>query len=211
VSESVLFDYWRSSSSFRVRIALNLLRLPYTTVSVNLLAREQRTPENLSRNPQGLVPTLRIHGRDLTQSLAIIEYLHEITPGSTLLPEDPLPRSQVRAVAYAIAMEIHPICNLSVVAHVQAITGGDDRVRTAWMRKFIRDGLVAVEGMLNRLPSNAFCYGPTPTIADICLVPQMYNADRWGVETADLPRVQSTRAVCEALPAFRSAFPQEPS
>ena len=91
MSESVLFDYWRSSSSFRVRIALNLLRLPHTTVSVNLLAGEQRTPEDLARNPQGLVPTLRIDGHDLTQSLAIVEYLHEITPGSTLLPEDPFP------------------------------------------------------------------------------------------------------------------------
>ncbi|MBZ9772369.1 maleylacetoacetate isomerase [Mesorhizobium sp. CO1-1-8] len=211
MSDMVLFDYWRSSSSYRVRIALNLLGLSHTTVPVNLLKGEQWAPPNLARNPQGLVPTLRIDGHDFTQSLAIIEYLHEITPGSTLLPNDPSSRSQVRALAYAVAMEIHPICNLSVAAHVQTITGGGEVVRSAWMCKFIRDGLVAVEAMLKRLPVSPFCLGPAPTIADICLIPQIYNADRWGAETSDLTRIRSITAACQELPAFKAAYPHDAS
>lgn len=206
MSDAVLHDYWRSSASYRVRIALHLLRIPFRSVPVDLLNGQQRSAEHLAVNPQGAVPVLTIGGQTLTQSLAIIEYLHEITPDSRLLPGDPLGRAHVRQLAGGIAADIHPICNLHVVAHLLASTGGGDERRREWMAHFITRGLDAFERMLGTA-AGRFCHGETPTMADCCLVPQLYNARRWGCDAASWPRILRIEAECAGLDAFRAAHP----
>ena len=206
--ETVLFDYWRSSASYRVRIALESLGLAYRREAVDLLGGAQRSAEHRARNPQGLVPALLIDGHMLTQSLAIIEYLSETRPQARFLPADPLGRQRVRTLSYAVAMEIHPICNSGVAAHVMAITGGGEEVRVDWMRKFIGEGLAAVETLLDNPATGAFCHGDTPTVADFCLVPQLYNAERWGADLSRLERVRRIAETCRALPAFQAAHPE---
>jgi len=206
----VLYDYWRSSASYRVRIALNLLGIEHETVSVDLLAREHKSPEHLARNPQGLVPALAIDGLMLTQSLAIIEYLNETRNGASFLPAAPQSRARVRALAYAVAMDIHPVCNSGVAAHVMEITGGGDAARSAWMKKFIGEGLAALEIMLDNPATGRFCHGDSPTMADFCLVPQVYNARRWEADIASLKRVNAIAAACAELPAFQAASPKAP-
>ncbi|MBD9375140.1 maleylacetoacetate isomerase [Rhizobium sp. ARZ01] len=207
MSEIILYDYWRSSASYRVRIALNSLGLKYQTVPVNLLERAHKTAEHLSRNPQGLVPALKIDGLMMTQSLSIIEYLAETRDASGFLPLDPVGCQRVRAFSYAIAMDIHPVCNLGVVGHVMELTGGGEAVRTGWMRKFIGEGLSAVERMLDDPRTGSFCHGDVPTMADICLVPQVYNAERWGADISGFSRICRITAACAELPAFKAAHP----
>ncbi len=200
-----LFDYWRSSAAYRVRIALNLRGIAFDSVPVNLLTAEHRAPPHLARNPQGLVPALAIDGLMLTQSLAILDYLEE-TRGPLLLPPDPPGRARARAIAQAIAMEIHPVCNLSVARHAVQASGGGITME-AWMHRFIGPGLAAVEAMLDHPATGAFCHGDAPTVADVCLVPQVYNARRWGVPLDPLPRIAAIAARAEALPAFAAAHP----
>lgn len=201
MSETVLFDYWRSSASYRLRIALSLLDLPYHSVQVDLIAGEQQSDANLARNPQGLVPVLDIDGQMLTQSLAILEYLEETrSPG--WLPPDALGRAQVRAIAHAIAIDIHPICNLRVARH--AVSLGADM--QGWMQHFIALGLEGVEGLLTRQPGR-YSWGSEITLADICLVPQVYNARRWNVDLTPFARIRAVTEALEALPAFRAAHP----
>jgi maleylacetoacetate isomerase len=202
---TVLYDYWRSSASYRLRIALALLEERFDSVTVNLLNGEQRAAENLGRNPQGLVPTLEIDGEVLTQSLAILEYLDE-TRDAGLLPKQPVERARVRALAYAIAMEIHPVCNLHVARHAVEASGGSISTE-AWMKHFISHGLRAVEAMLEKRPAGAYCHGDRVTIADICLVPQIYNARRWGVDIEGMPNISAVVAALDSLPAFASAHP----
>lgn len=201
-----LYDYWRSSASYRVRIALNLLGLSYGSVPVNLVEGAQRSAENLARNPQGLVPTLEIDGLTLTQSLAIIEYLNDSHGG--LLPADAAGRARVRALSYAVAMEIAPICNLSVRTHVAALTGGaftaDD-----WQRHYIGAGLAAVERMLDTPQTGAFCHGDKVTMADICLMPQLYNAGRVGLDVASWPTIARIRTRLDSIPAVQAAHPDK--
>ena len=206
--EIVLYDYWRSSASFRVRIALNSLGLSYRRVSIDLLGGVQRSPEHRARNPQGLVPALAIDGHMLTQSLAIIEYLAETRPEARFLPADPLGRQRVRTLSYAIAMEIHAVCNTGIVSHVLDITGGGEAVRADWMKKFIGEGLTAVETLLDNPATGTFCHGDTPTMADFCLVPQVYNAERWGADLSRLDRVRRIAETCRALPPFQAAHPE---
>ncbi len=201
-----LYDYWRSSASYRVRIALNLLGLPYRSVPVNLLDRAHKAPENLARNPQGLVPTLEIDGLVLVQSLAILEYLNDTRGG--LLPADPAGRARVRAIADAIAMEIAPVCNLSVRTRVAELSGGavtaDD-----WQRSIISNGFDAVERMLLAPQSGRFCHGDSVTLADLCLVPQVYNARRVGLDVASWPTIARIVANLEEIPAVSAALPEK--
>lgn len=201
----LLFDYWRSSASYRVRIALNLLGLPYEARQVNLLTGAHRAPDYLAINPQGLVPSLRIDGQVLTQSLAIMEYLHARAPGSTLLPGDPLGQFRARQLSYAIAMEIHPICNLAVANHAASLAGGGEEVKRAWMQHFIGRGLTSVEALLPA--GSRFSLGDAPGMADCCLVPQVYNAERWGVDLERMPRIRAIASHCAELEAFRRAHP----
>jgi maleylacetoacetate isomerase len=205
MSEVILHDYWRSSASYRVRIALNHLGIAYRIVPVDILAAGHKTDEYLALNPQGLVPTLEIDGCVMTQSLAIIEYLAETRPEAGILPVDPANRQHMRAISYAIAMDIHPICNTHVVAHVVELMD-ESSVRGAWMRKFIGPGLANVERMLAGR-SSRFCCGDRPTMADFCLVPQLYNARRWGVDISAFSRMLSIDAECASLPAFIAAHP----
>jgi maleylacetoacetate isomerase len=204
MSDPVLHDYWRSSAAYRVRIGLNLLGLRYGSQAVDLLSGDQRGAGNLSRNPQGLVPTLEIDGLILTQSLAILEYLDE-TRGAGWLPPAPADRARVRAIAYAVAMDIHPICNLHVVRHAVALGGTttDD-----WMRHFISRGFEGLERMLSQGRTGRYSAGNAVTLADICLVPQVYNARRWGVDLAPFPHIVSVEAALARLPAFAAAAPE---
>ena len=205
--DTVLFDYWRSSASYRVRIALNMLAIPYSSVSVDLLSGKHKQPEHLARNPQGLVPVLQVDGHMLTQSLAIVEYLSETRPDATFLPSDPLGRHRVRALSYAIAMDIHPTCNLGVVAYVMQQSSDPDAARATWMRKFIGEGLAAFERLLDSPATGEFCHGDQPTMADLCLVPQLYNAHRWNVDLSACRRLTAIAERCETLPAFAAAHP----
>ena len=207
MDETILFDYWRSSASYRVRIALNLLEIPYRSVPVDLLQGAHRQPEHLARNPQGLVPALSIDGQFLTQSLAIIEYLAETRENSGLLPSASLERQRVRALSHAIAMDIHPVCNLGVVSHVMRQSADPEAARLDWMRKFIGGGLDAFERMLDSAETGKFCHGDRPSMADLCLVPQIYNALRWKVDLSACPRAASIAETCLALPAFAQAHP----
>jgi len=203
----VLHDYWRSSASYRVRIALALKGIAYRRVAVDLVAGEQRGAANLRVNPQGLVPALEIDGRVLTQSLAIIEYLEETRPEPALLPEDAAARAHVRALALAVACEIHPVSNLRVLDRVEALAGSE--ARAAWNRENIARGLEAVERLLDH-PGFAgrFCHGDRPGMADCVLIPQIYNARRWGVNIDAFARIQRVEQACKTLIAFRTAFPE---
>ena len=197
-----LYDYWRSSASYRVRIALGLAGLDWKSIPVDLTTAEHRTEDHVARNPQGLVPVLDLDGHRFTQSLAIIEYLNE-TRGLGLLPADPVARAMVRALAHAIAMEIHPVCNVSVARFASEQSNGGITMES-WMARFIPPGLGAVEAMVE---DGDYCLGGLISLADICLVPQMYNARRWGIDLEPMPRLRRISAHLEALPAFAAAHP----
>ncbi|MCB1341100.1 MAG: maleylacetoacetate isomerase [Pseudooceanicola sp.] len=206
MTETVLYDYWRSSAAYRMRIALNLAGIEYTSVPVDLTKGEHRAPEHLARNPQGLVPVLDIDGQRFTQSLAMLEYLDE-TRGMNLLPGEAVARAKTRALAYAIAVDLHPVCNLSVATQARDMAGGGMDKMETWMQRFIRPGLQAFEALLAGFDQSPYCCGDAPGLADICLMPQMYNAARWKVETADLPRLTAVATACAAHPAFAAAHP----
>lgn len=208
MSEVVLYDYWRSSASYRLRIALNLAGIAYRPVMVDLVAGAHRAPDHLARNPQGLVPVLDIDGLRLTQSLAILDYLDE-TRQMNLLPQDPARRAAARALALSIAVDVHPVCNLSVARHATQLSGGAGDMPGEWMRHFIRPGLLAFETLLGGFEQTPFCTGDTPGLADICLMPQLYNARRWEVDLSDLPRLLAVEAVCSDHPAFAAAHPDQ--
>lgn len=203
----ILYDYWRSSASYRVRIALNLLVRPYEAVPVDLLAGAHREADYLTLNPQGILPSLLIDSHLLTQSLAIIEYLHATTDGSSLLPDDALGQFRVRQLSYAVAMEIHPVCNLSVAAHAANLTKDANAAKADWMTHFIANGLANLEVLLAQDARATFSYGETPTLADCCLIPQLYNADRWGVDYSAHRRITQIAEATRGMSAFADAHP----
>ncbi|WP_170392281.1 maleylacetoacetate isomerase [Ruegeria arenilitoris] len=206
MSDVVLYDYWRSSASYRVRIALNLAGIAYRAQTVDLVKGEQTAPAHLARNPQGFVPVLEIDGVQLTQSLAILDYLDR-TRGLNLLPDEPLARARAQALAHAIAVDLHPVCNLKVARHATQLSGGKGNMPGHWMRHFIRPGLLAFEAMLDGFEQAPYCTGSAPGLADLCLIPQVYNARRWQVDLSDMPRILAVEAACADLPAFAAAHP----
>ena len=204
MTAATLWDYPKSSASYRVRIALNLAGIYYNIEPVDLPSKAHRSPEHLARNPQGLVPVLDIDGQRFTQSLAILDYL-DTTHNLGLLPRDPIQRAKALALSHAIAVDLHPICNLSVVAHA---TGEQDAARTDWMHHFISPGLAAFEDLLAGFDQSPFAIGDAPSLADICLIPQLYNANRWGVDYDGCARIKAIEAACASHPAFVAAAPE---
>lgn len=203
-----LYTYYRSSAAYRVRIALNLKGLAWEAVPVHLARGEQRQDAYRSVNPAGLVPALEVDGQLLTQSLAIIEYLDEVHPEPSLLPGDALARARIRALAQAVACDIHPINNLRVLQYLAGELGASEAQKTAWYRHWVELGLESVERLLAAAPlSGRYCVGDTPTLADVCLVPQVYNARRFECRTEHVPTVMRIVAQCETLDAFRLAAP----
>jgi maleylpyruvate isomerase len=203
-----LHGYFRSSASYRVRIALNLKGLSAEQLSHHLRKGEQRDPKFLAINPQGLVPALQDEaGAALTQSLAIIEWLEEIQPRPALLPQDPLRRARVRAFALAIACDIHPVQNLKVLARLRELGLPEEQV-TGWAAWANREGLAACEALIAAEPG-PFCFGTMLTIADLCLVPQLFNARRFGVDVAAYPRLLQAEAAALEIKAFADAAPDK--
>ncbi len=202
----ILHGYFRSAASWRVRIALGLKGLAATHLSHHLRRGEQRAPSYLAINPQGLVPALQLaDGTVLTQSLAIVEWLDETVPQPPLLPSDPLARAHVRAVALVLAADTHPLQNLGVLARLRAM-GHEEAGVQAWAADANAAGLAACEALLASVPG-PFCFGDTPGLADLCLVPQLGNARRFGVDVAGYPCLMAREAACNALPAFADAAP----
>jgi maleylpyruvate isomerase len=205
-----LHGYFRSSAAYRVRIALNLKGLSAEHLSYHLRKGEHRASEYLALNPQGLVPTVQGDGGIvLTQSLAIIEWLDETHPQPPLLPKDPLRRAQARAFAQAIACDIHPIQNLKVLARLRELGLAEEKV-TEWAAWINREGLSACEKIVAG-EAGPFCFGDAPTIADLCLVPQLANARRFGVDVAAFPRLLKAEAAAKELKAFTDAAPERQS
>lgn len=206
-----LWTYWRSSAAYRVRIALALKGLVPEQVPVHLVrdGGEQHADAYRAVHPQGLVPALEDEGRVLVQSLAILEYLEERHPEPPLLPRDPGARARVRGLAQLVACEIHPLNNLRVHAYLRDVLGQDEDARQAWYRHWVGLGLDALERLLAGSPETGrFCHGDAPTFADCCLVPQLYNARRFGCDLGGAPTVTRIEAACLALPAFDRARPE---
>ncbi|MGH8714323.1 MAG: maleylacetoacetate isomerase [Casimicrobiaceae bacterium] len=203
-----LYGYFRSSAAYRVRIALNLKRLDYDYVPVHLVMGEQRTDAYRVLNRQGLVPTLSDGDAVVTQSLAIIEYLDEVHPDPPLLPSPPAARARVRAIALAIACDIHPLDNLRVLRYLTRTLGVGEEAKDAWYRHWIELGLAAIEARLAADAATAmFCHGDAPTLADVCLVPQLANARRADMALEPYPTLMRIDANCRALDAFAAAAP----
>ena len=205
-----LYTYFRSSAAYRVRIALALKGLAYESVPVHLLrdGGEQHQSAYRALNPAGLVPALQDNGATITQSVAILEYLEELHPEPALLPPSALDRARVRALAQAVACDIHPLNNLRVLNYLTGQLQVSDAQRTAWMHHWMALGLEAIEQQLAHSPQTGqFCHGDTPTLADCCLVPQIFNGKRFGVNLDGLPLTMAAFDACMALPAFAQAQP----
>ena len=206
MSEIILFDYWRSSASYRVRIVLNLKNVPYTRVPISLLDNAQRAPDYVARNPQGFVPMLSIHGHDLTQSLAIIDYLDAQYPDPAMVSSNPADRAKTLAQALIIAADIHPIDNLRVLRYLKEQMGQSQEAVDQYYRHWIIEGFTALEAMA---PEDGVFGGDLPNLADVCLVPQMANARRVDTPLHAFPKLLRMDAALTALPAFAAAHPDQ--
>jgi maleylacetoacetate isomerase len=203
-----LYNYFRSSASFRVRIALELKGLPYDYVPVHLVKGEHKQAAYTAVSPTALVPTLETDSGDrIGQSMAIIEYLDETHPEPALLPRDPLARARVRALAQLVACEIHPLNNLRVLKYLVNELKTDEETKNTWYRHWVRTGLEAFERELSQLPPSKYCFGDSPTLADCCLVPQIFNGRRVNTPYDGLPRTMAAFEACMAHPAFQKAQP----
>jgi maleylacetoacetate isomerase len=206
MSKPVLFDYFRSSASYRVRIALNLKGIAYEAVPVNLVEGAQKADAYRARNPQGLVPMLEMDGLRLTQSLAIVDYLEAKQPEPRLIPAEPAERAHVLALALAIACDIHPVNNLRVLKYLAGPLGQPQQARDSWYRHWVMEGLAALEAMAE--PSaGRFLFGDLPTMADICLVPQLFNARRFEVPLDAYPTLVRADSEANRVEAFAAAHP----
>ena len=207
-----LHGYFRSSAAFRVRIALNLKGLKPEQTFIHLRKNEQNAPGFLKLNPQGLVPALEDGPHVLTQSLAIMEYLDETHPSPPFLPKTPAERARVRALALVVACEIHPLNNLRVLTYLKNVLKLSNDQHDDWYRHWIKQGFVALEAMLKAPGTGKFCHGDTPTLADICLVPQVFNAKRFNTEEELRPAYPTIFRVFDACmkhPAFEAARPEK--
>jgi maleylacetoacetate isomerase len=205
-----LYTYFRSSAAYRVRCALNLKGMPWEAVPVHLVrdGGEQNQPAYRARSPLGTVPALETGAGVITQSLAIIEYLDETQPQPPLLPASAEGRARVRAIAQTIACDIHPVNNLRVLQYLGRYFGASQDQKDAWYQHWVNEGLAAVEKLLAGHPATGtFCHGETPTLADCCLVPQVFNARRFNCPLDALPTIRRIVAACERLPAFEKAAP----
>ena len=202
-----LYTYFRSSAAFRVRIALNLKGIAYDAAFVHMPRGEHRAAQYTAVNPQGLMPTLEDAGRRLTQSLAIIEYLDESRPFPPLLPKEAFARARVRSLSLLVACEIHPLNNLRVLQHLKRALGQNDEQVNTWYRHWIAEGLTKLEASLADPATGRFSHGDTPTMADCCLVPQVFNAQRYQCDTTPYPTVMRIHGECMKLEAFDRAQP----
>ena len=203
-----LYTYFRSSASYRVRIALNLKGLTYEAVPVDLRPGAHRLPDYLTRNPQGLVPALDDSGIVISQSLAVVEYLEEIHPRPPLLPALPLDRARVRSMALAVACEMHPVNNLRVLNYLRSQLGQDEEAVDTWYRHWIAEGFRGLEEEAKRASGDGrHMFGTEVTLADVCLVPQMFNARRYKCNVDPFPTLQAISAHLETLPEFARAAP----
>ncbi len=206
-----LYSYWRSSAAFRVRIAINLKNLPCEIVPVDLVkgGGEQHSAMFKEINPQELLPVLVDGGRMIRQSMAIIEYLEEMYEGTSLLPSTARERARARGIAQLIACDIHPLNNTRVLKYLDSEDNMPQIERERWIRHWITLGFDALEDMLTNSPSTGdFCEGDLPSMADCCLVPQVYNAQRWSMDMTPWPTIRRIHATCLALPAFEKARPE---
>ena len=200
-----LYDYWRSSAAYRVRIALNLKGIAYEAIDTSLLDGAHKTAEYIAKNPQGFVPMLEIGDLRLTQSLAIIDYLDATWKEPGLVSSDPVLRSRQLVMALVIAADIHPINNLRVLKYLQGEMGQEQAAIDNWYRHWIREGFTALEAMAEDTP---FLTGHTPGLADICLVPQMANARRFETDLSAFPKLVAIDARCREIEAFQNAAPE---
>ncbi|WBU59894.1 maleylacetoacetate isomerase [Paracoccus albus] len=202
------YGYFRSSSAYRCRIAFNLKGVQPETVFVNLREGLQKSDDFRSLNPQGLVPALEVDGNVLSQSLAMIEWLDETNPAPPLLPGTAIERAHIRAFAQIIACEVHPLQNLRVLNYIKQNHGQDQAGADGWCQHWIAEGLAACEAIAAaQSHGGGFVFGDSPSLADICLAPQLFSADRFGLDTAPYGRLNEIRATCEAMPAFKDAHP----
>lgn len=209
-----LFDYFRSSAAYRVRIGLKMKGLDYESIPVHLIkdGGEQLKAPYRAVNPSGLVPSLQDNGATITQSLAILEYLDEVHLVAPLLPKDALGRARVRSLALAIACDIHPLNNLRVLRYLVKEAGLAEDAKTAWYVHWVQEGFSALEAQLaGSGDTGRFCHGDTPTLADIVLVPQVFNATRFNIDMALYPTIARIDAACRDLPAFAAAHPSQQS